>query len=181
MTVTTLATCIDRWRFGEPTSPVVKLHPGNVHWNGFSPLWVRECVSIIVSTSRVRKGISILNSLLSVNVFPQSLHLYGLSPRWLRSCRSRVACRAKALPQTEHLKFLSAEDKLLAGRKHRVLEEMLYSCYASRNDPEVLTSGRTAHQGDDSLPSSSSTRFLWRHQPCSYDLQPNGLAERPSP
>jgi hypothetical protein len=34
----------------ELTSPVVKLHPGQVHLKGFSPVWVRECVSEIVSS-----------------------------------------------------------------------------------------------------------------------------------
>lgn len=92
----------------ELTSPVVKVHPGQVHLKGFSPVWVRECVSRIVSggLERESKG-DVLNSLLSVNDLPQCLHLYGLSPRWLRSCRSSVACLANAFPQTEHEKFLS--------------------------------------------------------------------------
>lgn len=64
------------------TSPVVKLHPGHVHLKGFSPVWVRECVSRIVSGGFERESEDdILNSLLSVNDLPQCLHVYGLSPR----------------------------------------------------------------------------------------------------
>lgn len=64
------------------TSPVVKLHPGQVHLKGFSPVWVRECVSGIVSGGFEREFEGdILNSLLSVNDLPQCLHVYGLSPR----------------------------------------------------------------------------------------------------
>lgn len=94
----------------ELTSPVVKLHPGQVHLKGFSPVWVRECVSEIVSSGlEMEFQGNVLNSLLSVNDLPQCLQVYGLSPRWLRSCRSNVACLANALPHTEHEKFLSVK------------------------------------------------------------------------
>lgn len=61
---------------------MVKVHPGQVHLKGFSPVWVRECVSGMVS-SIFKKELKddILNSLLSVNDLPQCLHVYGLSPR----------------------------------------------------------------------------------------------------
>lgn len=45
MTIEMLVICDDEGNSGILTSPVVKLQPGNVHWNGFSPLCVRECVS----------------------------------------------------------------------------------------------------------------------------------------
>ena len=84
-------------RIGALTGSVI-LNPGlnnlpqSLHSYGFSPVWIRRCLTKLVFWE---------------NLFPHSSHLNGCSPVWVRKWTTKHLLLAKPFPQSSHLNGFS--------------------------------------------------------------------------